>query len=67
MAANEKKGGQPWAPRIDSPPVFTNPADYERGLGEGSNPLNVDFPDEPETEENTVFPPPAGSTIKPGR
>ncbi len=67
MAAKERKDEAPWTPRIDGQPVFTNPADYERGLGEGSNPLNADFPDEPETEESTVFPPPQGSTIEPGR
>lgn len=27
---------EPWTPRIDGLPLFTNSADYERSLGEGS-------------------------------
>ena len=37
----EKKDCEPWCPRIEQAPLFINSADYERGLGHASNPLDI--------------------------
>ncbi len=46
MAEKDKKDREPWSPRIESKPLFINSADFERGLAEGSNPLDTDITDE---------------------
>jgi hypothetical protein len=46
MAGKDEKAREPWTPRIDSKPLFINSADYERSLGEGSNPPDTDIVDE---------------------
>jgi hypothetical protein len=55
MTEKDEKDREPWAPRIKSLPLFTNSADYERSLGEGSSPPDVDILDDgPEDVEETV-------------
>jgi hypothetical protein len=55
MAGKDEKDHEPWYPRIDSKPLFINSADYERSLGEGSNPPDTDILDEePEDSGETV-------------
>jgi hypothetical protein len=39
--AEEKNDREPWIPRIEQAPLFTNSADYERGVGHASNPLDI--------------------------
>jgi hypothetical protein len=46
MAQKDKKDREPWSPRIESKPLFINSADFERGLGEASNPPDADIADE---------------------
>jgi hypothetical protein len=49
MAEKDDKDREPWSPRMDRKPLFINSADYERSLGEGSSPREVDISDdEPE-------------------
>jgi len=47
--AEEKKDRESWIPRIEQAPLFTNSADYERGFGHASNPLDI-------TAEELQFP-----------
>jgi len=39
--AEEKKDREPWIPRLESEPLFTNSADYERDLNHTNNPLEI--------------------------
>jgi hypothetical protein len=45
MAEQRKKDGEPWTPKVDSNPLFTNSADYERGLGEDEKTPDIDIED----------------------
>ncbi len=57
MAEKDEKDREPWSPRIDSKPLFINSADYERSLGEGTSPADLDISDEePEDIEEIVSP-----------
>jgi hypothetical protein len=50
MAEKTEKDHEPWIPKIDGKQLFINSADYERGLGEGSSPANIELSDEPPEE-----------------
>jgi hypothetical protein len=50
MSEEDKKDREPWAPHIDSKPLFINSADFERRLGEASNPPDTDITEEEEEE-----------------
>ena len=54
--AEEKKGREPWIPRIDQAPLFTNSADYERGIGHASNPLDITAEELEEVDEEKESP-----------
>ena len=57
MAEERKKDGEPWTPKLDSNPLFTNSADYERGLGEDEKTPDIDIEDaEDDAEEITADP-----------
>ena len=43
MAGKGENDREPWSPRIDSTPLFINSADYERSLGDGSSPQDIDI------------------------
>jgi hypothetical protein len=62
----EKKDREPWSPRIEKEPLFTNSADYERGLGGESDPPDI-TDEEQEEDENETSSPIAPDTFKPGR
>jgi hypothetical protein len=64
--SEEKKDHEPWIPKLDKQPLFTNSADYERGLGEASDPLDI-TDEEPEDEEEEKGSPLAPDAFKPGR
>jgi hypothetical protein len=66
MEEKPKKDREPWSPRVDGMPLFTNSADYERSLGEGSGPPNLDIVDEdPKDGEEEVSPAVPDPIIKP--
>jgi hypothetical protein len=46
MTEKDEKDREPWSPRIDSKRLFINGADYERSLGEGSSPADIEILDE---------------------
>jgi hypothetical protein len=64
--SEEKKDREPWSPRIEKQPLFTNSADYERGLGDASNPPDITDEEQEEDEEEKGSPI-APDTFKPGR
>jgi hypothetical protein len=66
MAGKDEKDREPWLPRLDSSRLFINSADYERSLGEGSNPPDTDIlEDEPEDSGETVSPEVPDPNLKP--
>ena len=65
MAEEVKKDREPWTPRIESDPLFTNSADFERGLGEAANPPYID--EENEASDDAGEPTAANPFIKPTR
>jgi hypothetical protein len=66
MAERDKKDREAWTPRIERDPLFTNSADFERGLGEASNPPDIDVADEgAEDTEEDISPSAANPFIKP--
>ena len=68
MPEKGKKDHEPWSPRIERTPPFTNSADYERGLGETSNPPDIDVADEEsEDAEEQISPPASDPLIKPAK
>jgi hypothetical protein len=55
MAEKDELEHEPWSPRIEGKPLFLNSADYERSLGEGSSPPDIDISNEgPEETRETV-------------
>jgi hypothetical protein len=46
MTEKHEKDREPWSPRIDSMPLFTNSADYERALSADSSPPDLEVSDE---------------------
>lgn len=46
MAKHGKKDGEPWTPKVEGKPFFTNSADLERGLGEDGKTPDIDIVDE---------------------
>jgi|HubBroStandDraft_4_1064222.scaffolds.fasta_scaffold184639_3 hypothetical protein len=46
MAENPEKHREPWIPRINGMPLFTNSADYERNLAHSSNSLDFEIANE---------------------
>ena len=66
MAERDKKDREPWSPRIERNPLFTNSADFERGLGEGSGPPDIDVANEDsEDTAEEISPSAANPFIKP--
>jgi len=62
--AEERKDREPWSPRIDKQPPFTNSADYERSLGDSSDP--PDITDEGDEQDEKGGSPLIPNTLKPG-
>jgi hypothetical protein len=46
MPEKDEKDREPWTPRLDRQPLFTNSADYERSLAEGSGAPDIDTAEE---------------------
>jgi hypothetical protein len=65
--AEPKKDREPWTPRIEKEPLFTNSADFERGLGEAGNPPDITAEGEEEDEDKKVSGIPSETPIKPVR
>jgi hypothetical protein len=57
--AEEKKDREPWISRIEQALLFVNSADYERGVGHASNPLDItaeELEDVDEEKESPIAP-----------
>jgi hypothetical protein len=68
MAEEVKKDREPWSPRIESDPLFTNSAEFERGLGEAAKPPDIDVDNEEAEDTGEPFSPAAPNPfIKPAR
>jgi hypothetical protein len=65
--AEDSKDREPWSPKIDKKPLFTNSADFERGLGETGNPPDITEEGEEEDEDKKVSGIPSDTPIKPPR
>ena len=65
--AEQKKDREPWSPKIDKKPLFTNSADFERGLGESSNAPDITEEGDEEDDDKKVSGIPAETPIKPTR
>ena len=63
----ERKEREPWTPRIEKEPLFVNSADFERGLGEASDPPDITQEDEEEDEDKKASGIPSDTPIKPAR
>ena len=68
MAGKGENDREPWSPRIESTPLFINSADYERSLGDGRNPQDLDISDE-EAEDggetgSSADPDPIGKPVR---
>jgi hypothetical protein len=64
--AEQRKDGEPWTPKVESNPLFTNSADFERGLGEDANTPDIDIIDEgAEDEAEEITPDPGNPFIRP--
>jgi hypothetical protein len=46
MSEQRRKDGEPWTPKLDSDPLFTNSAEFERGLGDDGKTPDIDIVDE---------------------
>jgi hypothetical protein len=62
-----EKDKEPWSPRIDKKPLFTNSADFERGLGEARDPPDVTEEGDEEDEDKKASGIPSDTPIKPLR
>jgi hypothetical protein len=61
-----KKDGEPWTPKVESNPLFTNSADFERGLGEDGKTPDIDIVDESaEDGAEEITPDPGNPFIRP--
>jgi hypothetical protein len=68
MAEERKKDGEPWTPKLDSNPLFTNSADFERRLGEDEKTPDIDIVDEGEPDDaQDITPNPGNPFIRPSR
>ena len=68
MAEERKKDGEPWTPKLDSNPLFTNSADFERRLGEDEKTPDIDIVDEGEPDHaQDITPNPGNPFIRPSR
>jgi hypothetical protein len=65
--AEPKKDRDPWTPRIEKEPLFINSADFERGLGEASNPPDITDEGEEEDEDKKTSGIASDTPIKPAR
>lgn len=61
------KDREPWSPKIDKKPLFTNSADFERGLGETRDPPDISVEGEAEDEDKKASGIPSDTPIKPAR
>jgi hypothetical protein len=66
MTQRRKQDGEPWTPKIDSNPLFTNSADYERGLGEDEKTPDIDIEDA-EADADEITPNPGNPFIRPSK
>jgi hypothetical protein len=65
--AERSKDQEPWSPRIDKQPPFVNSADFERGLGEASNPPDITEEGDEEDADKKVSGIPSDTPIRPAR
>jgi len=65
--SEKRKEREPWSPRIEKEPLFVNSADFERGLGEASDPPDITEEGDEDDEDKKVSGIPADNPIKPTR
>ncbi|HEV2701815.1 MAG TPA: hypothetical protein VGV09_09310 [Steroidobacteraceae bacterium] len=65
--AEERKEREPWSPRIEKEPLFVNSADFERGLGQRSDPPDITEDSEEEDEDKKASGIPSDNPLKPSR
>jgi hypothetical protein len=60
MAQKQEEDQEPWSPRIEGLPLFTNSADYERSLSQDRGPPELEIAEEsPEDGAEVVASTPA--------